>query len=179
MKHGVELLNSNKPIYILNATPIIHFSKIGRLNQILDICNAFIAKEIYIETVIKGDKYPDSLLIKKAVESGTLKVYEIKMQNEIKSLLKYPEIHRGEAETIVTAKELKGIAILDDEEARTIAKVFQVKTEPGCLFLLFRLLKLSKIDAIEAKMLLEALIKSGLYLDPEVLLKVYKKIEQI
>lgn len=179
MKRGVKLLKNIKSIYVLNATPIIHFSKIGKLEQILELCNAYISKEVYMEVVERSETHPDSLIVKEAVESGKLKVYQIKKESDIQILLKFPEIHRGEAETIIAAKELKGFAIIDDAEARVIAKVLKVKTEPGCLFLLFRLLKFKKIDQFQAKNMLEDLIKSGLYLDVEVLLRAYKKIDQI
>jgi predicted nucleic acid-binding protein len=178
MKLGKEPLRSSKPIYVFNATPVIHFSKIGSLNLILEICDAFITTEVYLETVTRGENFPDSLAIEEAVKSGRLKVYEVKMENTVKTLLKHGEIHKGEVETIVAAKELEGTAIIDDEEARVIAKVYNVKAAPGCLFLLFRLLKLRKIDTSEAKNMLERLIKSGLHLDPETLLEAYRRIEQ-
>jgi len=178
MKRGEELLRSSKRTYVLDATPVIHFSKIGRLNLILDICNAFVTKEVYNETVVRGENFPESVAIKESVESGSLKVYEVKTENRVKALLKYPEIHKGEAETIVAAEELGGTAIMDDKEARVIAKIYNVNTASGCLFLLFRLFKLRKMDANEAKSVLEGLINSGLRLDPETLLEAYRKIEQ-
>jgi len=164
---------------VLNATPIIHFSKIGRLNQLLELFNAYIAREVYMEIVERGENYPDSLVVKQAVENGRLRVYHIKTENDVEILLKFQEIHRGEAETIIAAKELGGIAIIDDEEARTVARVFNIKNEPGCLFLLFKLIKVLKMDQVQAKEILEELLKSGLYLDSEVLLRAYKKIEKI
>ncbi|MHA1263635.1 MAG: hypothetical protein ACTSRS_00215 [Candidatus Helarchaeota archaeon] len=168
-----------KPLYILNATPIIHFSKIGKLDQILDLCEAYIVEEVFLEVVERGNRYPDSLLIKDSIKKGKLKVYRIRNQKSVEFFLKFQEIHRGEAETIIAAKELKGIAIIDDNDARIIAKIFNIKAEAGCIFLLFRLLKLKKINKIQAKKMLEDLIDSGLYLNPELVLKFYNKIEQI
>ena len=178
MKLGEQPSRSSKPIYVLNATPVIHFSKIGRLNKILEVCEAFITKEVHDETVVRGERFPESLAIKEAVNSGRLKVYEVLAENCVKALLKYREIHKGEAETIVAAEELGGTAIIDDKEARVIAKVYNVKTALGCLFLLFRLLKLGKIDTSEAKRVLEELVNSGLHLDPESLLEACRRIEQ-
>jgi len=178
MKRGEQPLTNCKPIYVLDATILIHFSRLGRLDLILDVCGAFITREVYHETVVKGENFPDSLAIKEAVDSGRLKVYEVKTEDPIKVLLRYPEIHRGEAETIVAAKQLDGTAIIDDKEARVIAKVYNVGSAPGCLFLLFRLLRLRKIDANEARSILEQLVSSGLHLDSETLLKAYRKIEQ-
>jgi len=160
MKLGEPHSRRTKPTYVLNATPIIHFSKIGMLDLILEICEAFITEEVYRE----------------AVEKGKLKVYHVRTEGMINKLLRHGEIYRGEAETIVAAKELNGTAIIDDAEARTVAKAYNVKVAPGCIFLIFRLLKLGRIKADEAEDVIEKLVKSGLYLDPETLLNAYRTI---
>ena len=176
MKLGEPHSRRTKPTYVLNATPIIHFSKIGMLDLILEICDAFITEEVYREAVVRGEGFPDSAIIREAVEKGKLKVYHVRTEGMINKLLRHGEIHRGEAETIVAAKELDGTAIIDDAEARTVAKAYNVKVAPGCIFLIFRLLKLGRIKADEAEDMIEKLVKSGLYLDPETLLNAYRKI---
>lgn len=170
-------MKKNKPIYVLNATPIIHFAKISKLNLILEICEAYITHEVYFE-VTKKKNFSNSLIAIDTVKSGKLKVYDVKDKEFVQKLLRHPEIHKGEAETIVAAKELEGIAIIDDKEARSIAKLYKVKTAPGCLFLLFRLLKLKKIRSQGTYKMLEELVHSGLYLDSITLLKARKRIEK-
>lgn len=171
-------MKRDKPTYVLDATAIIHFTKINLLNVILEICNPCITEEVYREAVERGNKYPDVLVIKDAIENVKLKVYKIKNQKLLNALLRHPEIHRGEAETITAAKELGGTAIIDEKEARVIADLYKVRTAPGCLFLLFRLLKLNKITASKAEKALEKLLASGLYLDPLTLTKARQKLTE-
>jgi len=160
---------NRKPIYVLDATPIIYFAKIGKLDLILDICDARITVEVYSETVEKGGEHADSVKIKDAIRRGKMKVYGVKRERIVKALLRHAEIHLGEAETIAASKELDGLAVIDEEEARTIARMYGVRTAPGTLFLLFRLLRLKKMDVSDAEVMLTDLVTSGLYLDSRTL----------
>jgi len=169
---------NKKPIYVLDATPIIYFAKIGKLELVLDICDAYITREVYSETVERGGGCADSVIIKDAVRRRRMKVYEIKQGMIVKALLRHAEIHPGEAETIAASKELDGIGVIDDEEARTIARTYGVKCVPGTLFLLFRLLQLKKIDKDDAEGMLADLIASGLYLDSRTLLRAKEKLQR-
>lgn len=171
-------MKRDKPTYLLDATATIHFAKINLLNLIFEISNPYITQEVYRETVERGNAYPDALVIKDAIETGKLKVYQIKNQKLLNPLLRHPEIHLGEAETIAAAQELDGIAVIDEKEARVIADLYKVETAPGCLFLLFRLLKLNKITISQAEKALEKLLASGLYLDPLTLTKARQKLTE-
>lgn len=178
MRLGEKRLKSRKPIYVLDATAIIHFAKVGKLRLIFDVCDVYITREVYSETVKKDGKYPDSLIIKDAVDRGVLKVYGVREKMLVKALSRHPEIHVGEAETLAAAKELDGLAVIDEKEARTIAKIYGIRSAPGTLFLLFRLLKLKKISVEDADETLSDLIASGLYLDPKTLLRAKEKLEE-
>lgn len=107
-----------------------------------------------------------------------MKVNEIKQRKVVKALLRHAEIHPGEAETIAASKELDGFGVIDDEEARVIARTYGVKSVPGTLFLLFRLLQLKKIDEDDAEGMLADLIASGLYLDSRTLLRAKEKLQR-
>ncbi len=133
-------MKRDKPPCILDATATIHFVKISLLNLILEICDAYITEEVYREAVERGNTDPDALVIKDAIEIGKLKVFKIKDQKLLNAILRHSEIHDGEAETIAAAQELNGTAIIEEEEAKVIADLYEVESSPGCLFLLFRLL---------------------------------------
>jgi len=178
MKLGEKPLKRDKPIYVLDATATIHFAKISLLNLLLDVCNAHLTKEVYEEVVKSGNTYANALVIKDTIEKGKLKVYQIKNKKFLNALLRHPEIHRGEAETITAAQELRGLAIIDEKEGRVIANLYKVETAPGCLFLLFRLLKLRKITINEAEKALEKLLASGLYLDSLTFTTAHKKLRE-
>jgi len=64
------------------------------------------------------------------------------------------------------------------QRARTIARTYWVRTAPGKLFLLFRLLRLKKMDVSDAEGMLADLVTSGLYLDPRTLLRAKEKLQR-
>jgi len=168
-------LGSSEPIYVLDATPIIHFAKIDKLKLVLSICDAYMTGEVYGETVERGQGKPDATVIRDAVERGEIKVYDDRDRNLVKMFQRHPEVHMGEAETLAAAEELNAFAIVDEAEARAIAKAYGVKTRTGTLFLLFRLLALKRIEASECERILDELVESGLYIDSHTFIRAKQK----
>ncbi len=176
MTPGERRLN-NKPIYILDATPIIHLARVGKLGLVKDICDAYITNEVFRETT-QNANYPDSFIIKDQVESGNIKLVEDLDIKQLTALTRHPGIHLGEAETLAAAKKMGGVAVLDDAEARSLAKVYGIDNAPGTLFLLFRLLSLNHLTVDETEKTLDQLITSGLYLTPKTYHKAKEKINE-
>jgi predicted nucleic acid-binding protein len=170
-------LRRRKPIYVLDATATIILAKIGKLHLVSDISEAYITEEVRSETVGRG-RDPDSLVIRDQLESGGLRVYDVRERGSVDALLRHTEIHRGEAETLAAARELDGTAVVDEKEARMLARIYGIKTAPGTLFLLFRLLNLGKLTADEADETLNSLVAAGLYLDPKTLLRAQEKLRE-
>lgn len=169
-------MRSSEPVYVLDATPVIHFAKINKLSPILDICKAYVTREVYQETVERGERRPDALVIGDAVRNGELQVYEVRNRGLVKQLQRHSEIHMGEAETLAAAKELKSYAVIDEAEGRAIAKTYGIKTRAGTLFLLFRLLAQGKVGVPDAEKMLDGPVKSGLYIDAHTLISARRKI---
>lgn len=169
-------MRSSEPIYVLDATPVIHFAKIEKLSLVLGICKAYATREVYRETVERGEGRPDALVIRDSVAREELKVYDVQDRNLVKMFQRHPGIHMGEAETLAAAKELNAFAIVDEAEARATAKAYGVKTRAGTLFLLFRLLTLEHIEATECEGILDELVESGLYIDSHTLIRAKQKI---
>lgn len=167
----------SKTIYILDATPLIHLARVGKLTLIKDICKAYITPEVYRETT-QNKNYPESFIITDQIESGTIQLIENLDPRQLAALTRHPGIHPGEAETIVAAKELGGIAVLDDAEARALAQVHGIKYASGTLFLLFRFLSLKLLTVDETEKTLGDLITSGLYLDLKTYHRAMKKINE-
>jgi len=156
---------------------MIHFAKIQKLKLVLDICEVYITREVYKETVERGEGKPDSTAIRDAVEHAELRVYDIRDPQLVKALERHPEIHRGEAETLAAARELNAPAVVDEAEARSVAKAYGIQTRTGTLFLLFRLLALKRIKPEEAMKLLDELVESGLYIDSQTMTRARQKIQ--
>ena len=175
---GEKPLARRRPVYVLDATPIIHFAKIEKLNHVLGICEAYITKEVYREAVDRGEGRPDAMLIRDAVERGEIRVYDIRDRRPVDALLRHPEIHMGEAETLAAAKELNAFAVIDEAEARAVGKTYGIQTRTGTLFLLFRLLAAKRVKPEECLGILDELVESGLYIDSLTLTRARQKIEQ-
>lgn len=167
----------NKPIYVLDATSLIHLARVGKLTLIKEICDAYIAPEVYRETT-QNINYPDSFITKDQVKSGTIKLIENLDPRQLAALTRHPGIHQSEAETIVAAKELGGVAVLDDAEARALAQVHGINYASGTLFLLFRFLSLKLLTVDETEKTLSDLITSGLYLDLKTYHRAMEKINE-
>jgi predicted nucleic acid-binding protein len=175
---GEKPLASRKPVYVLDATPIIHFAKITRLSHILEVCEAHITSEVYREAVDRGEGRPDAMLIRDAVERGEIRVHDVRDRRLVDALLRHPEIHKGEAETLAAAKELNAFAIIDEAEAGAVGRTYAIQTRTGTLFLLFKLLTLKRVGAEECLRILDELIDSGLYVDSPTLRRARQKIEK-
>jgi predicted nucleic acid-binding protein len=175
---GEKRLASRKPVYVLDATPIIHFAKIEKLRHVLAMCEAYITRQVYRETVERGQGRPDAMLIRDAVERGEIRVYNVRDRRLVDALLRHPEIHAGEAETLAAAKELNAFAIVDEAEARAVGKTYAIQTRTGTLFLLFKLLATKRVEPKECLGTLDELVESGLYIDSVTLTRARQKIEQ-
>lgn len=104
-------------------------------------------------------------------------VYKVEERDIVEALLRHPGIHSSEAETLAAAKILGGLAVVDDAEARTVAKIYGIDQAPGTLFLLFKLLSDGIIGSGEASRMLDDLVDNGLYLDSKTLLRAKKRLD--
>jgi predicted nucleic acid-binding protein len=177
-RRGMKRLPTSKPTYILDATPTIHFAKIAKLSLVLETCEAYITSEVHRETVERGKGRPDATIIRDAIERGEIRLYDVRDRRLVDALLRHPEIHAGEAETLAAAKELNALAVVDEAEARAVGKTYAIQTRTGTLFLLFRLLALKKATPDESLRILDELVDSSLYIDAPTLARAKRKIEQ-
>jgi len=110
-----------------NTSPIIALAKIGRLKLLKDLYETvFLSPWVKVESVDKGKDLgaPDALEIERAVDEGWVKVIELtKRQNEtMQRLVSESRIGLGEAGALAIAEDKKMAVILDDKEARALAK---------------------------------------------------------
>ena len=162
---------------MFDATPLIYLAKISLLEAALDACEAFVTESVEKETT-ENTEYPDALVIKDSIERGLLKVHSPKNEAKIAALARHPEIHLGEAETLVSAEELKAHAIIDDQEAKAVAKMYHISTHPGTLYILLRLVATGRLRPSEAEEKLDQMISVGLYLDPRTHVAAKRKLRE-
>ena len=68
----------SRTLYVLDATATVHMAKIQKLDLVLPIGEVYITREVYKETVERGEGRPDAIAIQDAIENGDLRVYDIR-----------------------------------------------------------------------------------------------------
>jgi len=115
-----------------NTSPIIALAKIGRLKLLKNLYGAvLISPFVKVESVDKGKELgaPDALEIEKAINEEWIKVTELtRRQNQtIQRLVSEARIGFGEAGALTLAKDRGIPVILDDREARALAKSWDLE----------------------------------------------------
>ena len=110
-----------------NTSPIIALAKVGRLKLLKDLYGTVIISPfVKIESVDRGKELgaTDAREIENAIDEGWIKVAKtMKTQNKImQRLMGEVRIGLGEAGALTLAKDQKMLVLLDDKEARAIAK---------------------------------------------------------
>jgi hypothetical protein len=96
-KLGEKRLVGSKPIFVLNATPIIRFARIRRLKLLVETCGAYIIREVYQETVEHGQGKPNAATIRDAVAQTELRVYHVRDARFVTVIQRHLEIRVREA----------------------------------------------------------------------------------
>jgi len=107
---------------ISNAGPLIHLTKIGRLNLLKELFKSVvIPNTVKIEVVDRGKEKgaADAFLIENEV--GKWIVVEEDINEKVKEIAKMAGIELGEAIVIMLAKEKGFSALIDDSAARRFA----------------------------------------------------------
>ena len=105
-----------KGVIVLNATPIIAFSRINRLDLFQQVTGAIVIPQ-EVEKELYGHRRTDVPALNR---SNWIKVRKVKSQADVELLL--PSLDKGEAEVIVLSKELgAGLIIIDELTARKVA----------------------------------------------------------
>lgn len=117
---------------ISNTSPVIALARVGRLDLLKAVYGTvLIPPAVKVECVDKGREVGarDVHEIERAMREGWLKVAELEAAQRAgaRRLTRRARIGAGEAEAIVLANERKMLVILDDAEARAVAKSLGVE----------------------------------------------------
>jgi predicted nucleic acid-binding protein len=170
-------MRNERPVYVLDAAPLIYLARAGLLGAVLDAFEVVVAHRV-LDEVTSGEGYPDAVVIRGAVEEGRIKVHEPSDRGMVDALMRHSEIHVGEAETMASAVEMGAAAVMDNGVARAVAELYGVPTSPGTLYLLFRLVSLGLLGTGEAEERLDGMVKAGLYLDSNTLIVAKEKLRK-
>lgn len=168
-----------KPL-ILDSTPLIYLTKADVLELIRELPEKlFISPEVHREVVEEGKKKGegDAFLVENMVGEGILKVKEIRKKDFLKKLRDSP-LHLADIETLSLAKELNGIAIIDEELGREIADIEEIENR-GSIFILFKFFKLGLIDKKKLRETVDKMLMEGWRCSVELYAVILSEIEKL
>ena len=168
---------------ISDASPLIWLAKVGKINLLKELFEeVIIPEEVYLEAVEKGlqQGYSDALTIKECISNGWIKPQRIDYsgQSLIKKISEYTsEIHLGEAQAIVLAREMKMLLLMDESVGRAVAEAWDLKGK-GTIYVIMQALRTDLINNREAKETILKMVSKGFRLEPNLLAKLILEIEK-
>lgn len=103
---------------------------------------------------------PEVFIIENLVSKGVFRMKNPANEQYISHLRENPKIHEADIDVLALARELNGIALLDDEEARGMAEVEGIEHH-GTIYLLLRMWKTKLLTKEEALVDLNEMIRLG------------------
>jgi predicted nucleic acid-binding protein len=167
---------------ISDASPLIWLAKVGKITLLKALfVEVIIPEEVYIEVVEKGlhGGFTDAQTIKECINEGWIKLSKLNVKDQ--SILQKIsedafEIHSGEAQAIVLAREMKLLLLMDESAGRAFAQAWGLKVK-GTIYVIISALRKGLISEVEAKETLLTMVTKGFRLEPTLLAKLIIEIE--
>ncbi len=114
-----------------NSSPLIALAQIGRLRLLKDLYGTvLIPPAVQVECIDRGRAIgaPDVHEIEKAVQEGWIQLTHLakNWRTQARRLMQQAQIRPGEAEALIVARGKQMALILDDAEARAIARSLNI-----------------------------------------------------
>lgn len=167
-----------KPL-VFNATPIIYICKIGLSKIFGDFSEEkYTTPKVVEEVVDKGKSLgvPDAFIAEELIQRSVIRVREPTNVEFITLLSAMPGLHKAEIQVLALAKELEGIAIVDESVAREVSRLYDIETH-GTAYLLLRLLYRRKLSKKQVKEAIGDMISAGWRLTAEEYVKLTRELE--
>lgn len=163
---------------VSNSSPLIYLAKVGRLNLIKDVYGRiWIPEAVFYEVVTQGKALgiAEASIVEGAVDQW---IFKGGVRSEIDSkygfLDENERIGPGERQALKLCKQLNAdLFIVDDKEARRVAKIMKVKTLGTC-GILIQARRQSLVSSEEAEGILNDLVKAGFRID----LSLYRRVTE-
>ena len=143
---------------VVNTTPLIALSHVGHLDILKKLYGEIIIPEaVYNELSVKAES-----ICKKAVESSLDWIRVVKIQNQMAKTMYKTQLHDGEVEVMILAKEVVAdVVIIDDANAKKHAKYLGLPVT-GTVGVLIKAKQEGYIN--ELRSILQRMVESGIYL---------------
>jgi len=116
------------------------------------------------------------LIAEKLVKNNIISVQKIKNNSQFTQLSQ--ELHRGEIGVLSLAKSMGGVAIVDDDIARTAGEILDVEVH-GTIYLIFLMVKKGKLSKEDAKTRINRMITDGFWMGHKQYLIILDLLEKI
>lgn len=149
---------------VANTSPIILLGKQGMLALLKQCFGRVSIPASVSEEILKKKASPETLALKQAVREGWLVVEETVV---LPFLSNTTGLGKGEQEAISLAYQHHCLLIIDDDTAKTFAGVAGVDAH-GLLYVLLRAVQKKYLKPVQARALLDGMLRDGFYLSTEV-----------
>ncbi|MCS4542255.1 MAG: DUF3368 domain-containing protein [Euryarchaeota archaeon] len=174
-----------KPL-VFNATPLIYIVKVS-LSELLEELPApkFTTPNVHYE-ILRGKEFgrTEVMVLDELINDKVIQLREPKKKNYVFKLIKIAAetqknpLHRAEAEALVLAKELNGVAIIDDYVAKSVAKLMNIQLH-GTGYILGKMYQTGKIKRNELIQKINAMRQAGWRLSPEDYLAILEYLKKL
>jgi predicted nucleic acid-binding protein len=168
-----------KPL-VFDSTPLIYLTRSSLAELLKEISQPkFTTTGVFEEVVHEGKKKraPEASLLETLFKEEIIKVHKISNKeylNYVKEMASESEmqpLHEAEAEVLCLTKELNGIAIADDQVARSVARILGIELH-GTGYILGKIFVTGKIDKEKLIEKVKEMRDSGWYVSAEDYLKI-------
>ncbi|MBS7609042.1 DUF3368 domain-containing protein [Candidatus Bathyarchaeota archaeon] len=168
-------------LLVFNSTPLIYITKIGlsRIFEELE-CEKLTSPNVKCEVVDEGKRkgIADAIALEKLFQKGVFKVVKPKYTSFLETILQTKGLHVTDAEALAIAKELGGIAIIDDEVARKTAKIYGI-AYAGTPYILVKAFSQRIITKEGIRQAIKDMILAGWRCSIETYAKIMESIEKL
>ena len=163
-----------KPL-VFDSTPLIYLTRVTLSDFLEEISGEkFTTAGVFAEVVEEGARkgVPEASLLERLFKEGVIRVRSpsdegyLKFVKEMAAEGETQPLHEAEAEVLCLAKELNGVAVADDQVARSVARLLGVELH-GTGFILGKILATGKISKEELTEKVKAMRDGGWYVSAE------------
>ena len=175
-----------KPL-IFNSSPLIYLTKVSLTKLLKEIPEEkFTTTKVFNEIVQEGKKKgaPEASLLESTFREEIIKLRNPNNEEHLKSVKKMSAeserqpLHEAEAEVLCLAKELNGIAIADDQVARSVAKLLEIELH-GTGYILGKIFATGKIKKEELVEKVKQMRDEGWHVSAEDYIKIIEYLKSL
>lgn len=164
---------------MLDATPITYLCKIGLSRIFRDFSEEkYTTPKVVVEVIDKGKILGalDAFIAEELIQRSIINVREPARSSFLALLSTLPHLHEAEAQVLALAKEVEGVAIIDESLAREVSRLYNVEAH-GTAYLLLRLMYRGRLSRKQVRDAIEGMISAGWRLTAEEYAKLARELE--